>query len=86
MPRALAVYRSIVPAPSRADYLARLRVRKEHFKRANCNFWVFEESELAGAFLEFTEAGDQDTLEAALAAAPDAPPLAPRVYTEVVLS
>ena len=86
MPRALTVHRAIVPAGGREEYLARLGARKAHFKRANCNFWVFEESEMQGAFLEFTEAADAATLTAALAAAPDAPPTAPRVYTEIVLS
>jgi hypothetical protein len=86
MSRSLAVHRIVVPSGSRADYLARLHVRREYFKRANCAFWVFEEGELPGAFLEFTEAKDPDVLAAAMAAAPDAPSQAPRIYTEVDLS
>jgi hypothetical protein len=86
MSRSLAVHRVVIPSGNRADYLARLHVRKEYFKRANCAFWVFEEGELPGAFLEFTEAKDPHVLAAAMVAAPDAPPQAPRIYTEVELS
>jgi hypothetical protein len=47
---------------------------------------VFEEANLPGAFLEFVEAPDADTLARAHAAAPD-PALDPaRIYREVELS
>jgi hypothetical protein len=86
MPRALSVQRSIIPAPERARYLERLRVRKEHYARANCKFWVFEEVALPGAFIEFTEASDPSALSAAHASAPE-PVLDPaRIYTEVELT
>jgi hypothetical protein len=86
MPRALSIKRSIVPALERAKYLERLRTRKAHYERAGCEFWAFEEAALTGAFIEFVEATDAATLEAAHAAAPD-PVLDPaRVYTEVALT
>jgi hypothetical protein len=86
MPRALSIKRSIVPALERAKYLERLRTRKAHYERAGCEFWAFEEAALTGAFIEFVEATDAATLEAAHAAAPD-PVLDPaRVYTEVELT
>lgn len=86
MARALSIKRSIVPLAERAKYLERLRARRNHYQRASCEFWVFEESALAGAFIEFVEAGDAATLEAAHAAAPE-PVLDPaRVYTEVELT
>ena len=63
-----------------------MKARKDYYKRANCEFWVFEETALGGAFIEFVEAADADTLEAAHSAAPE-PVLDPaRIYTEVELS
>jgi len=86
MARALSIKRSIVPASERARYLERLKARKDYYKRAACEFWAFEEAALAGAFIEFVEAGDAATLEAAHAAAPE-PVLDPaRIYTEVELT
>jgi hypothetical protein len=86
MARALSVHRSIIPAPERARYLERLRLRKEHYVRSHCKFWVFEEVALAGAFIEFTEASEPSALSAAHAAAPE-PVLDPaRIYTEVELT
>jgi hypothetical protein len=86
MPRALSIKRSIVPASERAKYLERLKTRKAHYAQAGCEFWAFEEAALTGAFIEFVEASNADTLEAAHAAAPD-PVLDPsRIYTEVELT
>jgi hypothetical protein len=85
MPRALSIQRSIIPAAERPKYLERLRARRDHYVRASCKFWVFEEIALSGAFIEFTEALDPATLTAAHAGAPE-PVLDPaRVYTEVEL-
>jgi hypothetical protein len=50
---------------------------------AKCGFWVFEESGLPGALIEFVEAGDRETLETALAGAPDHIVDAARIYREV---
>ena len=86
MPRALIMQRTVVPAREREKYLQRLRRRKADCKRANCNFWVFEEAGLRGAFIEFTEAADRATLTAALAGAAQDGVVDPgRVYTEVDL-
>ena len=86
MPRALSIKRSIVPLSERAKYLERLKARKDYYQHASCEFWVFEEAALTGAFIEFVEAADATTLEAAHAAAPE-PVLDPaRIYTEVELT
>lgn len=69
MPRALAIQRLVVPARDRARYLEGLARRKAIFRREGCNFWVFEEAEIIGAFVEFAEAGSAEALAAALAAA-----------------
>ncbi len=83
MARALTIKRTVVPHHERKTYLARLRVRRDYYKRASCNFWVFEEAALPGAFIEFTEAPDAAVLNAAHASAPDVVFDATRVYREV---
>ena len=83
--RALTVHRQIVTPTERARYLARLRERRDYFKRANCSFWVFEEAGLQGAFIEFTEGPSRATLTAALAGAPEGGGDPGRVYQEVEL-
>ena len=86
MPRALSIKRSIVPLAERAKYLERLKARQEYYQRLNCEFRVFEEAALTGAFIEFVEAADAATVEAAHTAAPE-PVLDPaRIYTEVELA
>ena len=86
MARALTIKRTVVPPAERKKYLERLRKRRDYYKRANCSFWAFEESGLAGAFIEFTEAADANTLGAAHANAPDPVLDANRIYEEVELS
>ncbi len=85
MVRALVMKRTIVPLPDRARYMDRLRTRKAYFAAAGCRFWVFEEAALNGAFIEFTEAASRETLQSALAAAPDKVLDANRIYQEVPL-
>ncbi len=86
MARALVMKRTIVPLPERARYMARLCKRKAYYASAGCNFWVFEEAALNGAFIEFTEAPHRDTLQAALAAATDQVLDANRIYQEILLT
>jgi hypothetical protein len=83
MARVLTIQRAMVPATERERYMARLRDREAHYKGADCRFWVFEEVGLPGLFIEFTEAGDQETLSAAHASAPVKPRDPSRVYAEV---
>ena len=83
MARALTLQRSIVPLGDRRKYLERLSARKAYYVRANCRFWVFEEADLAGAFMEFMEASDGDTLSRALQGAPESVIDAARIYQEV---
>jgi hypothetical protein len=86
VPRALTIQRTLVTPPDRQRFHEKLRRKQEHYAKANCRFWAFEEAGLKGAFLEFVEAGDADTLARALASAPE-PILDPqRVYMEVELT
>lgn len=85
MPRALSIQRSVVPLADRRKFLEKLRARHAYYTGANCRFWAFEESDLAGAFMEFIEAGDVATLSRALAAAPEQMLEQVRIYQEVEL-
>jgi hypothetical protein len=77
--------RSIVPLAERKAFLQKLRERRAYYSAAHCRFWVFEESDLAGAFIEFIEAEDSDTLARALAGAPNHVVDPARIYHEVEL-
>jgi len=85
MPRALTIQRTLVTPPERERFHEKLRRKQAYYATANCRFWAFEEAGLPGAFLEFFEAADPETLARAHAAAPDAVLDPNRVYTEVEL-
>ena len=78
--------RSIVPPGDRKEYLAGLREKQTYYARVKCRFWAFEEAGLPGAFLEFIEGPDVDTLAAAQEGAPRPPRDPGRIYREVELS
>jgi hypothetical protein len=85
MPRALTIQRTLVTPNDRERFHERLRAKQAYYASAKCRFWAFEEASLPGAFLEFFEADDADTLARAHAGAPQ-PVLDPnRVYKEVEL-
>jgi hypothetical protein len=85
MARVLTIQRTLVTPNERERFHQKLRRKQEHYGKANCRFWAFEEAGLPGAFLEFFEAGDAQTLARAHASAPE-PVLDPnRVYSEVEL-
>jgi hypothetical protein len=80
--RALTIQRTTVPASERDRYFEKLRTSSEHYRSANCRFWVFEEASLPGAFIEFTEADDATTLAVAHANAPHRILDPGRIYNE----
>jgi len=85
MPRALTVQRPLVTPQDRKKFAEKLKRNREYYAAANCRYWVFEEASLPGAFLEFCEAPDHQTLARAHASAPE-PMLDPaRIYHEVEL-
>ncbi|HEY5220075.1 MAG TPA: hypothetical protein VIJ16_09725 [Gemmatimonadaceae bacterium] len=83
MSRALTVQRTLIPPQERKRYAERLIRRRQYYATVNCKFWAFEEQGLAGAFLEFFEAPDPETLARAHAGAPDPILDAGRIYVEV---
>jgi hypothetical protein len=85
MPKALTIQRSTVPTAERKNYANRLKELRSYYAAANCRFWVFEEASLPGAFIEFTEADDEETLANAHANAPHKTLDPSRVYQELEL-
>ncbi len=78
--------RTVVPSADRERFLERGRALRTHSHPANCRYWVFEDTEVTGAFLEFAEASDASALTAAQAGAPEEAHVGPmRVYREVEL-
>ena len=82
MPRLLTIQRTTVPYSERERYFQRLKANKEHYSAANCRFWVFEEMSLPGAFVEFTEADDEESLINAHSTAPHRVMDPARIYQE----
>ena len=85
MPRALTVQRTLVTPQERKKFAEKLKRNREYYAQANCRYWVFEEASLPGAFLEFYEAPDHQTLARAHAGAPERVLDPSRVYHEVEL-
>lgn len=83
--RVLIMQRTIVTPAERERFFERARHLREHYTSRQCKYWVFEETELPGAFIEFTESGDAASLTAALSAAPDTIIDRARIYQEVEL-
>lgn len=83
MPMSMTVQRLIVPQHERDNYLVRARERKAYYADRNCRFSVFAEADLPGAFMEFTEADDPQTLADAHASAPTPPLDSQRIYVRV---
>ena len=85
MSRSLTIQRTTIPPSERARYLARLAERAAHYEAANCRFWIFEDTGLRNAFVEFTVADDSDVLAAAVASAPGPGSGPIRIYQQVEL-
>jgi hypothetical protein len=83
MARALTVQRSRVAALDRPIFLSGVRRKRAHYGAAECRYWVFEDVESSGAFLEFVEAADRDTLDRAHATSPEPVSQGSPVYVEV---
>ena len=65
--------RTIVPALDRERFLTRARALKTHFQSRGCQYWVFEDADIPGAYIEFAEADDAQKLADAQGAAPGEP-------------
>ena len=77
---------TIVPASDRAEFRERAARVRAHYTGAGCSYWLFEESSLPGAYVEFFEASDAETLRRAHHAGPEPAIESARMYVEVDLS
>jgi hypothetical protein len=84
--RALTLQRTVVPQGDRERLLTRARALRSHYDAAQCHYWLFEDAEMGGAFIEFVEAPDADALIAAQRASPNPVGVDPtRIYKEIAL-
>jgi hypothetical protein len=81
--RALSLQRTIITPSDRDRFLARARELRAHYQASGCHFWVFEEHDLTGAFIEFAEGPSIESLATAHAAVPEALLDPHRIYREV---
>jgi hypothetical protein len=81
--RALSMRHTVVPTAEREAFRTRSREVKAHYKKAGCNYWLFEEGDLPGAYVEFFEGPDKDTLEKAHSTTKQPPS---RLYVELDLT
>jgi len=86
VPRAVSMRHTAVPSGDREDFRVRARESRAHYANAGCRYWLYEEDQLPGAFVEFFEASDQDTLANAHRGARGTAHQSSRVYLEVELS
>lgn len=66
MSRWLVMAEPVVNESERKGYLQALAVRRARATAASVNFWVFEQPESRGHFLEFFEAGSREVLQVVL--------------------
>lgn len=81
--RALAMRHTAVPTGERDAFRTRARAARLHYTGAGCRYWMYEEAELPGVYVEFFEAPDKDTLVRAHSTTKQPPS---RVYVEVDLT
>ena len=55
MARAITMRHTIVPSAERDDFRTRAERSLAHYSRAGCHYWLFEETALPGAYVEFVE-------------------------------
>jgi hypothetical protein len=84
--RAISIRNTVVPAGDRAEFRERARRSLAHYSERGCRYWLFEESQMPGAYVEFFEAKDRDTLVRAHGDAPVPVLESARLYVEVELN
>lgn len=85
MPRAISMRHTIVPAGDRDEFRERARRSVAHYSAAGCQYWLFEEGSLPGAYVEFFEADSPEKLQRAHRDAPTPIVESARMYVEVDL-
>ncbi len=85
MPRALSIRQTKVAPDDRADFRFQAMRARAHYASSGCNYWVFESDAESGAFVEFIEAPDGETLRLARRLAPGGGEDTP-TFTEIQLT
>jgi hypothetical protein len=83
--RAISMRHTVVTTNERNEFRARARLSRAHYAENGCQYWLFEEASLPGAYVEFFEAKDRDTLLRAHRDAPQPVLESARLYVEVEL-
>lgn len=86
MARAMSMRHTVVPTADRKGFRERARLARTHYSSVGCQYWLFEEASLPGAYVEFFEGKDRDALTRAHQNAPDPVRESARLYIEVELS
>jgi hypothetical protein len=86
VPRAISMRQTVVPAGDRDEFLARAGRSRAHYTGRGCQYWIFEEATLPGAYVEFFEAKDRHALLEAHGDAPQPILESARMYVEVELT
>jgi hypothetical protein len=86
VPRAISMRQTVVPTGDRDEFLERAGRARTHYSGRGCQYWLFEEATLPGAYVEFFEASDRNTLLAAHSDAPQPILESARMYVEVELT
>jgi hypothetical protein len=71
--RVLHMHERVVSSHERSAYLAALGARRDEAAARSVHFWVFECTDTAGRFMEFTEGPDATTVTSVLGDAFSAP-------------
>jgi hypothetical protein len=74
---------TVVPSGDREAFRKRALASQAHYTGAGCRYWLYEEDDLPGAFVEFFEASDKETLARAHGTSTQSPS---RLYVEVDLT
>jgi len=86
MARAISFRHTVVPLGDKKEFRERARVARAYYSAQGCQYVLFEEASLPGAYVEFFEASDRDTLLRAHRGAPDPVRDSARMYVEVELT
>jgi hypothetical protein len=82
----MSMRHTVVPLADRKAFRERARLAQQHYSGSGCQYWLFEEASLPGAYVEFFEGKDRETLLRAHRGAPNPVRESARLYVEVELS
>ena len=86
MARAISMRHTVATAGDKKEFRERAKASRTHYTKAGCQYWLFEEAGLPGAYVEFFEGPDRESLLRAHQTAPKPVMESARMYVEVDLS